>query len=113
MVFGVLLDVPIMVGGYLFMAVYRRQLAAKLARVPLPLLATSVLLSVPLIIVEEQIDCMSQWCGQVLIPPTLPFLLLEVIVVCLIALRFQVRSAFRIGAAYNLFGVAWGHCSVV
>ena len=58
MVFGVLVDVPIIVGGFLLMMIYRKKLSIMFARVPLPLLATSLLVAVPLIILEEQIDCL-------------------------------------------------------
>ena len=107
MVFGFLIDVPIVVGGYFFMLVYRKQLVLRLAKVPLPLLATSLFLSVPLIIVEEQIDCMSSWCWKVLIPPTLPFLLVEVFVLSFIALCLHAKSGFRVVSAYSVFGVLW------
>ena len=72
MVFGVLIDVPLIVGIFVLMLIYRRQLTNVVTRIKLPLFALSVLLSVPLIIFEEQINCMSAWCGQVILPPTLP-----------------------------------------
>ena len=107
MVFGVLIDVPIIVGGFLIMLFYRKQLTSILARIPLPALATCVLISIPLIILEEQIDCMQSWCGRVLIPPTLPFLLLEVFAVSLIAVRAHVKSPVRVVSVYSVLGVFW------
>ncbi len=107
MVFGVLIDVPTIVGGFLIMLYYRKKLTSILARVPLPSLVTCVLISIPLIILEEQIDCMPAWCGQVLIPPTLPFLLLEVFAVSLIALRVHATSPFRVVSVYSALGVFW------
>lgn len=89
------------------MLFYRRQLTKALANVPIPVFVTGILLSVPLIIVEEQIDCMRSWCGQVLIPPTLPFLFVEVIIVGLIALRIHAASAVRVVSVYSVFGVLW------
>ena len=79
MVFGALIDVPLIVGGFLLMFRYRKRLALTILRVKLPPLALYLLLSVPLIIFEEQIDCMPAWCGMVAIPPTLPFLLIEML----------------------------------
>lgn len=105
MVFGFFIDVPIIVGGFLLMLFYRRQLTKALANVPIPVFVTGILLSVPLIILEEQIDCMRSWCGQVLIPPTLPFLFVEVIIVGLIALRIHAASAVRVVSVYSVFGV--------
>jgi hypothetical protein len=107
MVFGILIDVPIIVGVFIVMMICRKELSSFLARIPLPVLATSILVSVPLIILEEQIDCMPAWCGQVLIPPTVPFLLIEVLVVSLIALRVHAKSPIRVASAYSIFGVFW------
>lgn len=107
MVFGVLIDVPLIVGGFLIMLFYRRRLTTILGRVPLPALATCVLISIPLITLEEQIDCMPSWCGRVFIPPTLPFLLLEVFAVSLIAVRVHAKSPVRVVSVYSVLGVFW------
>lgn len=107
MVFGILIDVPIIVGGFLIMLFYRGRLTSILAKIPLPALATCVLISIPLIILEEQIDCMPTWCGRVLIPPTLPFLLLEVFAVSLIAVRAHSKSPVRVASVYGVLGVLW------
>ena len=107
MVFGVLIDVPIIVGGFLIMLFYRKRLTCILATIPLPALANCVLISIPLIILEEQIDCMPSWCGRVLIPPTLPFLLLEVSAVSLIAMRAHAKSPVRVVSVYSVLGVFW------
>lgn len=89
------------------MLFYRRKMASILLKVPLPALATSLVVSIPLIILEEQIDCMPAWCGQVLIPPTLPFLFVEVLTVALIALRFHSKNPIRVASVYSIFGVLW------
>jgi len=62
-------------------------------------------LSVPLITLEEQINCMSSWCGTVLIPPTLTILLVEIFGLGLISLKIHTKNAFRVTAAYSVFGV--------
>lgn len=107
MVFGIFIDVPLIVGGFLPMFVYRKQLAARLSRIPIPVLALYMLLSVPLIIFEEQINCMPAWCGKVLIPPTLPFILVEMFILGLLALRLHLKSALRVTLAFSIFGVFW------
>jgi len=84
---------------------YRKQLAARLGRVKLPSIAVCMLLSVPLIMLEEQINCMSSWCGTVLIPPTLTILLVEIFGLGLISLTIHAKNAFRVTAAYSVFGV--------
>ena len=86
---------------------FRKRLAQEILRVNLPPLALSVLLSVPLIIFEEQIDCMPAWCGAVLIPPTLPFLLVEILVLGGLVLWRQAKNVQRVTLAYAIFGVLW------
>ncbi len=75
MVFGVFVDVPLLTLTFVAMFRFRKRLTSALVKVRVPPLAMYLVLSVPLIIFEEQIDCMPSWCGSVLIPPTLPFLL--------------------------------------
>ena len=89
------------------MLVYRGKLTNAIARIKLPLLALSTLLSIPLIIFEEQINCMPAWCGQVVIPPTLPFLVAEIVLLGLIVSRVHAKNLFRVTLLYSIFGVAW------
>jgi hypothetical protein len=65
------------------------------------------LIAVPLIVFEEDIDCMTPWCGKVIIPPTLPFIFVEVAVLGLLVYLLHVKSVFRAVLAYCIFGVAW------
>ena len=86
---------------------YRKRLALTILRVKLPPLALYLLLSVPLIIFEEQIDCMPAWCGMVAIPPTLPFLLIEMLVLGGIVLWRHAKNVLRVTFVYSIFGVLW------
>lgn len=105
MVFGIFIDVPIVVGGYFLMLRYRRQLTDRFAWAKIPSLALGVLLSIPLIILEEQINCMPAWCGTVLVPPTLTFLLIEVFALSLLSLGIHAKNAFHVVSLYSVFGV--------
>ncbi len=107
MVFGILIDVPLIVGGFLLMFRFRKKLALAILRVKLPPLALYLILSVPLIIFEEQIDCMPAWCGMVLIPPTFPFLVVEILLVGGIVLWWHARNVLRVTLFYSIFGVLW------
>lgn len=107
MVFGVLVDVPLLVGTFVLMLVFRKGAVRALARVDIPLFLLFLLLSIPLIIFEEDIDCMPAWCGQVIIPPTLPFLVFEIFVLGLIAVFLHVRRPFLLVLCYCVFGVGW------
>jgi len=107
LVFGALIDVPLIVGGFLLMFRYRNRLALTILRVKLPPLALYLLLSIPLIIFEEQIDCMPAWCGMVAIPPTLPFLLIEMLALGAIVLWRHAKNVLRVTLVYSIFGVLW------
>ena len=107
MVFGAIIDVPLIVGGFLLMFRFRKKLAIATLRVKLPPLALYLILSVPLIIFEEQIDCMPAWCGMVAIPPTLPFLLIEILVLGGIVLWRHAKNVLRVTLVYGIFGVLW------
>jgi hypothetical protein len=107
LVFGILIDVPLIVGGFLLMFRLRKKLALDILRVKLPPLALYLILSVPMIIFEEQIDCMPAWCANVAIPPTLPFILVEMLVLGGIVLWRHARNVLRVTLFYSIFGVLW------
>ena len=107
MVFGAIIDVPLIVGGFLLMFRFRKKLAVAILRVKLPPLALYLILSVPLTIFEEQIDCMPAWCGMVAIPPTLPLLLIEILALGGIALWRHAKNVLRVTLVYSIFGVFW------
>ena len=107
MVFGILFDVPLIVGSFAVMLIYREQLTNAITRIKLPLFALSILLSVPLILFEEQINCMTAWCGQIIIPPTLPFLVIEIAVLGTIVIKVHAKSVMRVILVYSIFGVTW------
>jgi len=107
LVFGAIIDVPLIMGGFLLMFHFRKKLAIVILRVKLPPLALYLILSVPLIIFEEQIDCMPAWCGMVAIPPTLPFLLIEILALGGIALWRHAKNVLRVTLVYSIFGVFW------
>ena len=107
MVFGILIDVPLIVGGFLIMFRFRKKLALDVLRVKLPPLALYMILSVPLIIFEEQIDCMPAWCGTVAIPPTLPFILIEMLLLGAIVLWRHATNVLRVTLFFSIFGVFW------
>ena len=105
MVFGAFIDVPLIVGGFVLMYRFRERLSRAMLRVKLPPLVLYLLLSVPLIIFEEQIDCMPAWCGAVLIPPTLPFLFVEILALGGLVVWRNAKDVKRITLAYSIFGV--------
>lgn len=105
MVFGVFIDVSLIVGGLVLMYRFRKRLSLRILRVRVPPLALYLILSVPLIIFEEQIDCMPAWCGTVLIPPTLPFLFVEMLVLGGVVLWRHAQNVRRVTLAFSVYGV--------
>jgi hypothetical protein len=109
MVFGVFVDVPLIVGGFVLMLVYRKPVTQRILAMQsrIPRLGICLLLSIPLIIFEEGIDCMPAWCGQVLIPPTLLFIMVEILVLGVLSLRLHAKNPLRVTLFFSIFGVFW------
>jgi hypothetical protein len=109
MVFGAPIDVPLIVGGFVLMLVYRKPLTQRILTLQgrIPRLGMYLLLSIPLIIFEEDIDCMPAWCRQVLIPPTLPFIMIEILVLGVLSLKLHASNPLRVTFFFSIFGVFW------
>jgi hypothetical protein len=107
LVFGILIDVPLIVGSFLLMFRFRKKLELDILRLKIPSLALYLIVSVPLIIFEEQIDCMPAWCGAVAIPPTLPFILVEMLALGGIVLWRHAKNVSRVTLFFSIFGVFW------
>ena len=84
---------------------FRGRISREILKLGLPPLVLCLILSVPLIIFEEQIDCMPAWCGAVLIPPTLPFLFVEILVLGGLVMWRNSKDVKRVTLAYTIFGV--------
>ena len=84
---------------------FRGPLISEISKLRLPLIALYVLLAVPLLIFEEQIDCMPAWCGTVVIPPTIPFLLLEMLILGGLVLVLHAKRPLRVTLVFSIYGV--------
>jgi hypothetical protein len=107
MVFGIFIDVPLLVVPFVLMIVWRKKIPRQILRIHAPPLVLCILLSIPLIIFEEQIDCMPNWCGRVLIPPTLPFLAIEIAVLGGLVVWARAKNLFRITMGFAIYGVSF------
>lgn len=105
MVFGVFIDVPLLTIPFILMIKFRGRLTSEISKLRLPLIALYVLLAIPLLIFEEQIDCMPAWCGTVVIPPTIPFLLLEMLVLGGLVLVLHAKNPLRVTLVFSIYGV--------
>lgn len=104
-VFGFFIDVPLLTITFVVMLVLRKRLAISLVKTRLPRIAPYLLLSVPLIIFEEQIDCQASWCGKVIIPPTLPFLFVEMLALGVLAVLLHAKNPLRVTLIFSAYGV--------
>jgi hypothetical protein len=107
MVFGFLIDVPLLTIAFVLIVVYRDRMTAAIRRLDAPPILLCTLTAIPLIIFEEQIDCMPAWCGRVVVPPTLPFLLIEVIILAMLVTYLQSKNLRRAIFAFSVYGIAW------
>ncbi len=104
-VFGFFIDVPLLTITFVVMLVLRKRLAISLVKTRLPRIAPYLLLSVPLISFEEQIDCQASWCGKVIIPPTLPFLFVEMLALGVLAVLLHAKNPLRVTLIFSAYGV--------
>ena len=105
MAFGPLIDLPLIVITFLLLVRYRGRLANRIRRIALPAFVLCALTSIPLIWVEEQIDCMPAWCDKAVVPPTLPFIFVEIVVLSALALALHATSAVRVSLAFGVYGI--------
>jgi hypothetical protein len=104
MVFGIFIDVPLLTIPFLLMLRFRKRLTSVIARVKLPTVGVYLLLAVPLLIFEEQIDCQPAWCGTVIIPPTIPFLLLEMLALGGLVMMVHATRPLRVTLVFSIYG---------
>jgi hypothetical protein len=105
MVFGIFIDVPLLTVPFLLMFRFRKRLSKEISKLKLPLMALYLILAVPLLIFEEQIDCQPSWCGTVVIPPTIPFLLLEMLALGGLVTLLHAQKPLRVTLVFSIYGV--------
>ena len=86
---------------------YRKPLAARIKRIPLPLWLLYLLTATPLIIFEEDINCIASWCGTVLIPPTLLYIMIQLMVLYIVCRLLKVKRITIPLIIFCVLGIAW------
>ncbi|MCL5775183.1 MAG: hypothetical protein M1333_03145 [Patescibacteria group bacterium] len=76
MAFGPVIDVPLMSAAFVLVIKWKDRVVDFVAKTRLPRILSALLVSVPLLIFEEHINCGAYWCTKVWVPPTLWFLLI-------------------------------------
>ncbi len=92
---------------FIVLLVFRTRLNRLILKIPLPRIVLYILTTIPLIIIEEDINCMQSWCGTVFIPPTLPFLLIELLAVYGLYQWLRPKNIWPLVIGYCAFGIAW------
>ncbi len=107
MVFGVFIDVPLLRLTFVAMFRFRKRLTSVLAKVRVPPLAMYLLIVRPADYLRgtDRLHAVLVWCGNVLVPPTLPFLLAEMFVLGVLVLRLHARSLLRVTLVFSVYGV--------
>ena len=75
MAFGPMIDVPLLSAIFALVLRWQNAVLRLMAKTRLPRVAAALLVSVPLLVFEEHINCGAYGCTKVLVPPTLWFLL--------------------------------------
>jgi hypothetical protein len=96
-------DVPLLVLPLIAFIRFRKSITRTIRRVPLPRFALYLASSAPLIIFEENINCLPSECR--LIPSTLTFLLVFMLLLGLTVTILRMRSALRATVAFSIVGL--------
>lgn len=102
---GPLIDVPLMSGVFALIAVYCKRLVRLILKIPLPRLVLAILCAVPLIVFEEHINCGAYGCTNVILPPTLLFLLIEEFLFFMIVKACRTTKVILPTILYGVFGM--------
>ncbi len=92
-------------GTFLYMYRYRQTISTFFLSLPLPKIAIFILASLPFMLVEENINCLPSGCK--LIPLTIPFLIIYLLIVRFFVLKFELAKISRILFIFSSIGVAW------
>lgn len=99
---GFAFDVPFIIISFILIVKYRAGLANLFQRMSFKTFTIFALSSIPFSLVEENINCMQSGC--LIFPPTIPILLIFVIILGLIVKAAKPKSILMPTIAFSLFG---------
>lgn len=102
-----IVHIVILITLFAVLYIKRENISAFLGRLPVPTLVTFLIVSSLLVVIEEQVNCEAKWCGTVLIPPTYPYLMAELIVVYVLWKILKGKSIWKFTLIYAAIGLAW------
>jgi len=92
-------------GTFLYMYTHRQTISTFFLSLPLPKVVIFILASLPFMLVEENINCLPSGCR--LVPLTIPFLIIYLLIVRLSVLKFKLTRINMILLIFSSIGVAW------
>jgi len=114
MAFGPLIDTPLLLVPFVLIVKYKNFFVNLIVKIRIPKIILALLVSVPLIIFEEHINCGAYGCANVFIPPTIWFCLIVVLISLFLVRIIRIKKITSqiiflgaLGALWELFlGVA-------
>ena len=111
-------QVSLLVLIFMLVSTLRKRISLVLDKTRINTFVLYILSSFIFILMEEQINCQPAWCLKTVIPPTVPFLLAQTLVVYLVAellWRYKAMSSAEadnlvvllLAILYGVFGVLW------
>ncbi len=100
---GFIPDVAILSVTFILIILFRKNIARLFMRIPLPNFLVYLISSIPFIIFEENINCLPTGC--LILPPTIPLLLIFVLVLGLIVRFAKIKNILAATIGFSIFGI--------
>jgi hypothetical protein len=105
MAFGPIIDVPLLSTIYGIFYKFHGRILKTILKIKLPKLFLAMLISVPLISIEENINCGAFNCRFAVIPPTIYILIVFQLIYLLISRKYPQVSPEKKALYYGVFGI--------
>ena len=105
MAFGPIIDVPLMSAIYAALLKFKNRLVSLITKIPLPTILLALLTALVTVTIEEHINCGAYGCTNVVLPPTIWFLIFEQLVIFLIIQHYHIKSLIKPLVWYAIFGI--------
>lgn len=105
MAFGPIIDVPILLAVFGFLQKFRDSIVNIIVKIKLPKLILAILFAIPLLILEENINCGAFNCAYSIWPPTIWFLIIMEFVYFLLINKFSNNNILHLTLYYGLWGI--------
>ncbi|MBU6447496.1 hypothetical protein KGQ24_01480 [Patescibacteria group bacterium] len=107
MAFGPFFAVPALIIIFAISVRYKNLIVDAASKIKIPRIWLALLTAIPFLIVEEHINCGAYGCAVVVLPPTIWFLLAEMLVFLFIFQTFHIHKMGWQLATYGIFGTAF------